>query len=80
MLLRDINLLLICFRRLVDRYNAAVGRARSKDAARRAPARPAARQPSVREPRRALSIDARPYSPQVYPTATLLLLRSATHP
>ncbi|XP_030027136.2 E3 ubiquitin-protein ligase UBR5 isoform X2 [Manduca sexta] len=44
------------------------GRARSKEAARRAGARAAApRAPAAREPRRVLSVDARPYSPQAAP-------------
>ncbi|KAJ0181281.1 hypothetical protein K1T71_003366 [Dendrolimus kikuchii] len=46
---------------------SGAGRARSKEAARRAPGRPAPRPPSAREPRRVLSVDARPYSPQAAP-------------
>ncbi|CAH2068813.1 unnamed protein product, partial [Iphiclides podalirius] len=43
------------------------GRARAKDTARRAPGRAAPRPPAAREPRRVLSVDARPYSPQAAP-------------
>ncbi|XP_041974178.1 E3 ubiquitin-protein ligase hyd isoform X2 [Aricia agestis] len=43
------------------------GRARAKDSARRGPGRPAPRPPAAREPRRVLSVDARPYSPQAAP-------------
>ncbi|CAB3231410.1 unnamed protein product [Arctia plantaginis] len=46
---------------------SGAGRARSKDAARRTPGRPAPRPPAAREPRRVLSVDARPYSPQAAP-------------
>ncbi|XP_052753603.1 E3 ubiquitin-protein ligase UBR5 [Galleria mellonella] len=46
---------------------SGAGRARSKEAARRAPGRPAPRPPAAREPRRLLSVDARPYSPQAAP-------------
>lgn len=46
-------------------YRSSAGRARSKDAARRTPGRAAPRPPAAREPRRVLSVDARPYSPQV---------------
>ncbi|RVE52936.1 hypothetical protein evm_002413 [Chilo suppressalis] len=46
---------------------SGAGRARSKDTARRTPGRPAPRPPAAREPRRVLSIDARPYSPQAAP-------------
>ncbi|XP_069354271.1 E3 ubiquitin-protein ligase UBR5 isoform X7 [Maniola hyperantus] len=46
---------------------SGAGRARAKDNARRAPGRPAPRPPTVREPRRVLSVDARPYSPQAAP-------------
>lgn len=50
------------FYRLTD---SGAGRARAKDTARRAPGRAAPRPPAAREPRRVLSVDARPYSPQV---------------
>ncbi|XP_049887404.1 E3 ubiquitin-protein ligase UBR5 isoform X3 [Pectinophora gossypiella] len=46
---------------------SGAGRARSKDATRRTPGRPAPRPPAAREPRRVLSVDARPYSPQAAP-------------
>ncbi|XP_028164187.1 E3 ubiquitin-protein ligase UBR5 isoform X5 [Ostrinia furnacalis] len=46
---------------------SGAGRARSKDTTRRTPGRPAPRPPAAREPRRVLSIDARPYSPQAAP-------------
>ncbi|XP_022827528.1 E3 ubiquitin-protein ligase UBR5 isoform X2 [Spodoptera litura] len=46
---------------------SGAGRARSKDTARRTPGRPAPRPPASREPRRVLSVDARPYSPQAAP-------------
>ncbi|XP_072935848.1 E3 ubiquitin-protein ligase hyd isoform X3 [Epargyreus clarus] len=47
---------------------SGAGRARAKDA-RRAPGRPAPRPPAAREPRRLLSVDARPYSPQAAASA-----------
>ncbi|XP_068628932.1 E3 ubiquitin-protein ligase hyd isoform X10 [Battus philenor] len=46
---------------------SGAGRARAKDTARRAPGRAAPRPPAAREPRRVLSVDARPYSPQAAP-------------
>ncbi|XP_038209535.1 E3 ubiquitin-protein ligase hyd [Zerene cesonia] len=49
------------------RSSSGAGRARAKDPARRAAGRPAPRPPSAREPRRVLSVDARPYSPQGAP-------------
>ncbi|XP_045489439.1 E3 ubiquitin-protein ligase hyd isoform X4 [Pieris rapae] len=48
------------------RSSSGASRARTKDTARRGAARPASR-PSSREPRRVLSVDARPYSPQGAP-------------
>ncbi|XP_045510523.1 E3 ubiquitin-protein ligase UBR5 isoform X7 [Colias croceus] len=50
-----------------SRSSSGAGRARAKDPARRAAGRPAPRPPSAREPRRVLSVDARPYSPQGAP-------------
>ncbi|XP_053600812.1 E3 ubiquitin-protein ligase UBR5 [Plodia interpunctella] len=47
--------------------SGGASRARSKEAARRTPGRPAPRPPAAREPRRVLSVDARPYSPQAAP-------------
>ncbi|XP_026324159.1 E3 ubiquitin-protein ligase UBR5 isoform X3 [Hyposmocoma kahamanoa] len=46
---------------------SGAGRARSKDTTRRTPGRPTPRPPTAREPRRVLSVDARPYSPQAAP-------------
>ncbi|XP_037871964.1 E3 ubiquitin-protein ligase hyd isoform X5 [Bombyx mori] len=46
---------------------SGAGRARSKEATRRAAGRPAPRPAASREPRRVLSVDARPYSPQAAP-------------
>lgn len=50
------------------RYSSGGCRTRAKEAARRTPARPSPRQAVGRE-RRALSIDARPYSPQMLQAA-----------
>ncbi|XP_045542475.1 E3 ubiquitin-protein ligase UBR5 isoform X3 [Papilio machaon] len=47
--------------------SSGAGRARAKDTARRVPGRAAPRPPTAREPRRVLSVDARPYSPQAAP-------------
>ncbi|KAG7304392.1 hypothetical protein JYU34_011332 [Plutella xylostella] len=66
-LLRQRSLPIITLPQSCNRSSSGATRARSKDASRRAPARPYARTPAAREPRRALSIDARPYSPQAAP-------------